>query len=70
MNLSYTYNCTYIYTYTYCTGGDLEKLMKGDGKLTEASVRDFGYDMLSGLKVSYYISLLSNIMALHLTHYA
>ena len=35
----------------YCTGGDLEKLLKDDVQLPESSVRSFGLDMLAGLKV-------------------
>ena len=36
----------------YCTGSDLYSLFKQDGTLPESSVRLFGYDILSGLKVS------------------
>jgi serine/threonine-protein kinase ULK4 len=35
----------------YCTGGDLESLLKQDGYLPETSVRIFGLDILAGLKV-------------------
>ncbi len=35
----------------YCTGGDLESLLKQDGYLPENSVRMFGLDIVSGLKV-------------------
>lgn len=34
----------------YCTGADLESLLKQDGHLPEASVRMFGLDMLAALK--------------------
>lgn len=34
----------------YCTGADLESLLKQDGNLPEASVRMFGLDILAGLK--------------------
>lgn len=36
----------------YCTGGDLETILKQDGHLPETSVKIFGADMLEGLKVS------------------
>eukprot|EP01042_Synura_sphagnicola_P001051 gene1051-1185_t len=35
----------------YCTGADLEALLKQDGHLPETSVRSFGVDILAGLKV-------------------
>lgn len=35
----------------YCTGADLESLLKQDGHLPEASVRMFGLDMVAALKV-------------------
>lgn len=35
----------------YCTGADLQSLLKQDGHLPEASVQMFGLDMLAGLKV-------------------
>jgi serine/threonine-protein kinase ULK4 len=35
----------------YCTGADLESLLKQDGHLPEASVRMFGLDMIAALKV-------------------
>lgn len=35
----------------YCTGGDLESLLKQDGHLPETSIKIFGLDMLSGIKV-------------------
>lgn len=35
----------------YCTGGDLETILKQDGHLPETSVRIFGLDVMSGLKV-------------------
>jgi len=35
----------------YCTGADLESLLKQDGHLPETSVRIFGLDILAGLKV-------------------
>jgi serine/threonine-protein kinase ULK4 len=38
----------------YCTGGDLESLLKQDGYLPETSVRIFGLDILAGLKVKKY----------------
>jgi serine/threonine-protein kinase ULK4 len=36
----------------YCTGADLGSLLKQDGHLPETSVRMFGLDILTGLKVS------------------
>lgn len=36
----------------YCTGGDLETLLKQDGYLPETSVRILGLDVLAGIKVS------------------
>ena len=36
----------------YCTGADLESLLKQDGHLPETSIRMFGLDMLAALKVS------------------
>jgi serine/threonine-protein kinase ULK4 len=35
----------------YCTGGDLESLLKQDGHLPETSVRIFGLDILAAVKV-------------------
>jgi serine/threonine-protein kinase ULK4 len=35
----------------YCTGGDLQSLLKQDGHIPEASVRMFTLDILAGLKV-------------------
>ena len=34
----------------YCTGSDLETLLRQDGHLPEQSVRTFGLDMLAGIK--------------------
>lgn len=39
----------------YCTGADLESLLKQDGHLPEASVRMFGLDMVAALKVCFYL---------------
>ena len=36
----------------YCTGADLESLLKQDGHLPEASVRMFGLDIVAALKVN------------------
>ena len=36
----------------YCTGADLETLLKQDGHLPEMSVRMFGMDVLAALKVN------------------
>ena len=36
----------------YCTGADLDKLLKQDGHLPETSIRMFGLDILAGLSVS------------------
>ena len=38
----------------YCTGADLEALIKQDGHLPETSVRIFGLDILAALKVREY----------------
>lgn len=35
----------------YCTGGDLEALIKQDGHLPETSVRIFGLDLLAAVQV-------------------
>lgn len=35
----------------YCTGSDLESLLKQDGHLPENSIRLFAQDILAGLKV-------------------
>ena len=35
----------------YCTGGDLETLLKQDNHLPETSIQIFGLDILAGLKV-------------------
>lgn len=35
----------------YCTGGDLETLLRQDEHLPESSVQIFGLDILAGLKV-------------------
>lgn len=37
----------------YCTGGDLETILKQDGHLPETSIRIFGLDMVAGLKVKH-----------------
>jgi len=42
----------------YCTGADLESLLRQDGHLPEASVRMFGLDMLAGLKYMHMQGLL------------
>lgn len=34
----------------YCTGGDLESILKQDGHIPETSVRIFGIDIVAGLK--------------------
>lgn len=34
----------------YCTGGDLETILKQDGHLPETSIRIFGVDMVAGMK--------------------
>lgn len=36
----------------YCTGADLEALIKQDGHLPETSVRIFGLDIVAAIKVS------------------
>ena len=36
----------------YCTGGDLEKLLKDDICLPESSIHTFGQDIIAGLKVN------------------
>lgn len=36
----------------YCTGGDLESILKQDGHLPETSIRIFGVDIVAGMKVS------------------
>lgn len=36
----------------YCTGGDLASILKQDGHLPENSIRIFGRDMISALRVS------------------
>jgi serine/threonine-protein kinase ULK4 len=41
----------------YCTGGDLETILKQDGYLPEASIRIFGLDIIAGLKVSFFSQL-------------
>lgn len=38
----------------YCTGGDLEMILKQDGYLPETSVRIFGLDILAGVKVRHF----------------
>lgn len=42
----------------YCTGGDLQSLLKQDGHIPEASVRMFALDILAGLRVFILYSLL------------
>ena len=42
----------------YCTGSDLETLLKQDGHLPEQSVRTFGLDMLAGLKYMHSMGIL------------
>lgn len=57
----------------YCTGADLESLLKQDGHLPEASVRMFGLDIVAALKVNQLKILsytpLSCITFLHLNHF-
>jgi serine/threonine-protein kinase ULK4 len=36
----------------YCTYGNLQTLLKEDGNLPEISVRSFGLDLITGLKVN------------------
>ncbi len=38
----------------YCSGGDLETILKQDGHMPENSVRIFGLDIMGGLKVCIY----------------
>jgi serine/threonine-protein kinase ULK4 len=45
----------------YCTGGDLESILKQDGHLPETSVRIFGIDIVAGLKVC---SVIFSVVAL------
>lgn len=45
----------------YCTGGDLETILKQDGHLPETSIRIFGVDMVAGMKVCIYIFLIMRI---------
>merc|ERR1719487_148700 len=42
----------------YCTGGDLESLLRQDGHLPEVSVRMFSLDILSGLKYLHALGIL------------
>ena len=42
----------------YCTGSDLESLLKQDGHLPETSVRMLGLDILAGLKYMHSIGIL------------
>lgn len=35
----------------YCTGSDLESILRADGHLPETSVRLFGLDVIAALKV-------------------
>lgn len=37
----------------YCTGGDLEAILKQDGHLPENSIKIFGVDMIAALKVNF-----------------
>ncbi len=37
----------------YCSGGDLESILRTDGHLPETSVRLFGLDIIAALKVNY-----------------
>ena len=46
----------------YCTGADLESLLKQDGHLPEASVRMFGFDMVAALKVRSFLSLIVEVL--------
>ena len=48
----------------YCTGADLESLLKQDGHLPEASVRMFGLDMMAALKVRLAITSRPQILSL------
>jgi serine/threonine-protein kinase ULK4 len=42
----------------YCTGSDLETLVRQDGHLPEQSVKTFGMDMLAGLKYMHSMGIL------------
>jgi serine/threonine-protein kinase ULK4 len=44
----------------YCTGGDLDKILRSDGHLPETSVRIFGLDMLTGLKYLHSVGFIHN----------
>lgn len=44
----------------YCTGADLEALIKQDGHLPETSVRIFGLDILAAVKVFFIYSFQIN----------
>ncbi len=44
----------------YCTGGDLEKILRSDGHLPETSVRIFGLDILTGLKYVHSVGFIHN----------
>lgn len=48
----------------YCTGGDLEALLRQDGHLPETSVRIFGLDILAGLKVPNFYHILPHTIFL------
>jgi serine/threonine-protein kinase ULK4 len=48
----------------YCTGGDLESLIAQDKYLPEASVKMFGLDIVSGLKVCLLFIMLLILMNL------
>jgi serine/threonine protein kinase len=41
----------------YCAGGNLENILQQDGHLPESSIRIFGLDMISGLKVLVFLAL-------------
>jgi serine/threonine-protein kinase ULK4 len=42
----------------YCTGGNLETILRQDGHLPESAIRIFGLDIVSGLKVDQFLFFL------------
>ena len=53
----------------YCTGGDLETLLKQDNHLPETSIQIFGLDILAGLKVFVIIIIIIIIILITLFVY-
>ena len=46
----------------YCTGGNLETILKQDGHLPESAIKIFGLDIISGIKVMLHFCLTTSYL--------